>query len=990
MAVNNQPALKKNLPAGQRLSADGKRVLRTWDPNLAANIQTNTGKTLQELGTSNRPLVNQQSIGASDEQYSEVLKNQRANAQNRRNAAAAAETTGASLDDRQKFMQAEMSKMNNNDRSLTSQIAERSARNKPLPGANVVTPTPQKPMVPISAQGQPAVEAPALSAPTISAPAVVGDTQLGAAQQPSGGLYGGATLEQYNAMSPEEQLRAKSQMFDEYGRMRVGQQEDLYGAQDTMLANREADAAEELATRTKDLTTQAEEDVNAFKEDQAAQVDEAERAIQDAADKRSEQAATSLAFQGFGRSTKAAEIQDSIRQDTQAQVADIERQSNRIVSDYQVSSLEKVNAEVEKYKAKVDRYGDARDELALNNMQKQADLMTDLFKQNPMNPENMIATADKVKAQQMEMAKLAIEEQKEINAAASKNFTFMTDKFGSEWVNSLSEEARSNYAYAMGVPPSVLASVGKTQAEISQEWDQLKYVDSQNFEMQKMMTTNQLQIERDVMSYNQDLAKLGVQQNFDWAKMEAGFKFDTGKLLYESDQKNQAVLNKWGVSVREPAATQYADQAAGGNQNGTYYEQPIPHPNANTNVVAINSKLAQAYPDGYKFKASAGAGGLGGQCKWFSQQITTLENGQGWTGGSSVPVMKSKFANYKKNGQAYSPGEEEPKVGQTILTTDSKKYGHSATINAITPDGKLVLTESNYKGPLTVSNTRIVDANDPKIVGYLKTIPRSKYQLDASQQKKITGGAGAALNAIIRTNIAGIGDLAGLGEAAKKSLPYNQQMEQEANQTIDMENIIQNNPMLSSIASGAIKPSAEDISELQRVAPELIPAYQEAVSRSQSIQEQVKPTEVRQIRQELANNAVVKNAAVTTQQYKTANNLYKQLAANPNMDTSIVDNALIKLMVKADEPNSAVMAGEYDQVTGGRSAAAQVQMGLQRLQSGGQLTSQERDTMMQIMFSMAKDQSNQLQNTLDSYVDMAERQGINPDDILGTYTSYYQ
>ena len=78
----------------------------------------------------------------------------------------------------------------------------------------------------------------------------------------------------------------------------------------------------------------------------------------------------------------------------------------------------------------------------------------------------------------------------------------------------------------------------------------------------------------------------------------------------------------------------------------------------------------------------------------------------------------------------------------SVLSSDSKTYGHGYVINSITPDGKWVVTESNYKGPLTVSNNRIVDPKDPKVIGVLKTVPKPKYQVPV---KQIGSSLGAAL-----------------------------------------------------------------------------------------------------------------------------------------------------------------------------------------------------------------------------------------------------
>jgi len=64
-------------------------------------------------------------------------------------------------------------------------------------------------------------------------------------------------------------------------------------------------------------------------------------------------------------------------------------------------------------------------------------------------------------------------------------------------------------------------------------------------------------------------------------------------------------------------------------------------------------------------------------------------------------------------------------------------------INGKTPDGKLILTESNFKGPLTVSNSRIIDPNDPRIQGILKTTPKKEFAIPGAGALGGAAGTGA-------------------------------------------------------------------------------------------------------------------------------------------------------------------------------------------------------------------------------------------------------
>lgn len=135
------------------------------------------------------------------------------------------------------------------------------------------------------------------------------------------------------------------------------------------------------------------------------------------------------------------------------------------------------------------------------------------------------------------------------------------------------------------------------------------------------------------------------------------------------------------------------------------------------------------YGQGYRF--NAGKNDMKGECAWFSQQITTLEGGGGWPVGNTIQEKRRSFERYRANGHAFRPGEDQVKPGNSIIFDLGTKYGHVATISEIFTgqDGKKYyrLTESNMT-PKTVDHTRVVPADDRKIVGYMKTVPLSRYK----------------------------------------------------------------------------------------------------------------------------------------------------------------------------------------------------------------------------------------------------------------------
>lgn len=533
------------------------------------------------------------------------------------------------------------------------------------------------------------------------------------------------SLEEYMNASPEQQMAMQAQAFNQGGQQRLDLGNQLYSMEDQMIAEREREAQAKLEEEKMRLEGAAEEDIAAFKADQEAMKAEAAAQIQRAGEQRVEQANETMAFQGFGRSTKAMEIKDNVLADTQAQIASIERQSNQAITQYQASALDKNNARIEKLQERVDQFGDARDQLALANVKQQGELMQSLFEQNPLNPMNMIKTAEMLSQKKIEMQKLDLEERKAVADAAAKNFTFMVDKFGSEFINSLTPEAKQHYADAVGIPAAVLEKVGKTQEEQKMEWEKLKYVEDREWEAQKFDIENQLEQE-----------KMLAQQDFDMQVMNKKFDFDVNLLNVKSQLETDSALKKWST-IMGGVGGEYAAKSAMGDSSALTFDAPVTHPAGNIQVNSVNVALAQAYPNGFRFKPK-GPNDLTGQCKWFSQQLTTL-NGQKWSIGSTAADTKNNLAKYVKNGSAFYPGAEEPRVGQTLITNDSEKYWHSAVVNARGEDanGKFsVVTEANYS-PLAVGNTRKVYDNSPKIQGVLRTQLKPQYQVPVKVLKTI-------------------------------------------------------------------------------------------------------------------------------------------------------------------------------------------------------------------------------------------------------------
>lgn len=211
-----------------------------------------------------------------------------------------------------------------------------------------------------------------------------------------------------------------------------------------------------------------------------------------------------------------------------------------------------------------------------------------------------------------------------------------------------------------------------------------------------------------------------------------------------SSQADGSILYSDGSSRRQMTTTEgfvqgqdqpVGLQSLGGNRvlysdgivrEGTYQtpaQRAETQQNQGSGVVNFFDKFGQ----GYQFRESDGAAGLGGQCAWFSEQITRMPDGSTWTIGSTIQDKRNQFAGHANKGNAYYLGQGQPQVGQSIVQDLGTDWGHVATISEILPDGSLRLTESNYAGPRVVTHDRIISANDPSIIGFLKTQPVQGY-----------------------------------------------------------------------------------------------------------------------------------------------------------------------------------------------------------------------------------------------------------------------
>jgi hypothetical protein len=112
--------------------------------------------------------------------------------------------------------------------------------------------------------------------------------------------------------------------------------------------------------------------------------------------------------------------------------------------------------------------------------------------------------------------------------------------------------------------------------------------------------------------------------------------------------------------------------------------------------------VAKKYPAGYK----------GGQCGDFAHKIVDFP---------SVGDSKSqKIASVNRFGIPAAKWRGDVRVGDVIITGENPTYGHVAVVNEILPDGRIKLTESNFKQSEKVSHDRVIAASSPQIYGAIR------------------------------------------------------------------------------------------------------------------------------------------------------------------------------------------------------------------------------------------------------------------------------
>ncbi len=169
-------------------------------------------------------------------------------------------------------------------------------------------------------------------------------------------------------------------------------------------------------------------------------------------------------------------------------------------------------------------------------------------------------------------------------------------------------------------------------------------------------------------------------------------------------------------------------QQSGQQQQPGQVQQPAQSQQQYQSGQGESVNFEQAYPQGFQFRPKSESD-YTGQCAWYSQQITRLEDGGTWTVGNTINQKKGAINRLMGQGKAFKPGQEQVKPGQSLVLDTGGKWGHVATVAEVLPDGRVRLSESNLDGDQRVRNDRIIDPRDNNVVGIIKTKPTSQFQV---------------------------------------------------------------------------------------------------------------------------------------------------------------------------------------------------------------------------------------------------------------------
>lgn len=832
-------------------------------------------------------------------------------------------------------------------------------------------PTAKNPMVPVSPRGgntqtqtQVSASAPVYSSnrpnpsATIQQPKADFSQYTNLTNQVQTPKIPSLTPDQYLQLSPEQQQAYRQMGFEQNVQNQIGGLNQMYGKMSNVFDQRASGIQSEIEQlqQQKNNPQLTEQEKLAIEELQA-QKEKAIQLQQQASQKGAENINESLSFSGFGRSTKRADLLADNQTNLETAIADISRKYAEGEASIRTQALERGNKEIERLQARLDKTQDQRDALELDKFSKAFSLQQELFKQDPSNPENMMKVAEQLQTTRLAEAKLKQDELKAARDDAQENFKFMVDNFDSSWVNNMSKNELENMASNIGMPVSVLKNMGKTLKEQESEWEQLKYqIDRQDkFDIQA--NTQAFQMAMNDLNFKQDIQKLGINFQNDLSKLYLGEQFKT-----------------------EADARKYAGLSYGSYASNAVDVQPQTGGLVMESGAIVQPKLKDAYPAGYKKISPTNK--LIGECAYEAGQMVSPPNGKGnMVYGMDMKAKKANLAKYVQQGQAFYGWNGQPQVGFSIISNDSKDWGHVSIVNEVRPDRSVVVSEFNRGKAKTFTNNRVIPAGDKSVIGFIKTKPQAKYAvpqeankvMDSIKKDPLVGTASSVLGITSLGKMFGamaqtlpqagvnLANKQAMQSEAQTYLPQTGQMQADFEAGLIDEQGQQITPDRQAVRSGAMTLANEELSALRRINPQAYSQYMQDLTFSKSNKSQ--QTDFTQA------NQLYNRYKSTGEEIRS---LDQGMAVRKQFDVNTTnpydDQALIFSFMKVLDPGSVVREGEF--VTAQKNASALESLGAgwqQAVQGTGMLTKEQRQRILSTMDSMYSQK-------MKSYGDLVTRQ----------------
>lgn len=799
------------------------------------------------------------------------------------------------------------------------------------------------------------------------------------------------TVQDIANMNPQERMQYEKQAFDQNVKDQMGMFDQFGQQTGQFYDDRQKGVQDQIEKTRMEEEARNQQLVEAFRTEQEAQATGAKEDVIEAGQEGMDKLQRNQARRGMSRSSSADNAIVKATKNTQKLVDQIERDTGNAVTKYQVDLLDKMDQKISKLEDRALNLGDQKAAAELGMLQERQKTYVSLMSQSPNNPVKMAELADKLKSQQLAEAKENNAEARALRQEAFNNLQWQITTSGSGFLDGMTPEQISNMAINAGLNPAALLNMGATLKEQEMASEEMRWIKDKEFDIAMQDAKNAFEERMFDKGFQKDMNLLGMNFSHDESMLGK-------KAWYDQQTENVKNQGQWG----NLGYAGYSAVANGADGSQLTFEQPTPW--GNTEVIAGNPKLKNAALPG---QVKGTGKDYVGQCAYEAQQMVKLSNGRGWKLGNSLQEKKNSLAQYVKKGDAFYPGQKPPMVGQAIVTNESPTYGHVAVINAIKPDGTLILSEYNYGGKREFKNSREMPANSPKILGFMNTQPAATYQVAQNVEKlaqDVTKNQ-PLLNKLGQvTSKTFIGQMFGAAVVGAKQQAMDQTTqatgideasandqfgeEQAAmNQKIQSGETDENGAPLSefrkALRAGQIDQTVlNDMMKKGNVPPEF---YQDIAFAKNNMMggDSATNSEIRQVRQEY--NKIAQATGESNKFSGQLDTTWKAYQAG-KIDKGTADNAIIMLFSKMLDPGSVVREGEFDRVVAGQPLLTYAQNLVASKASGGYaLDDKTRSQLVTLAQEYAAAQNQKLNQTTDFYNQEAKYMGVPSERITGAY-----